>query len=387
MHLREEDVGVKNIKWRKREMKKIVCVIVACAMLIALAALPVSCKRNDTVANLEGDYTGLEGTSLYIVNWGEYISDGSEGTLDIIKAFEKTTGINVTYDDSTPSNEAMYAKLKSGAVAVDIVIPSDYMIQRMIKEDMLQKIDTSKIPNYKYILDEYKNLYFDPQNEYSVPYNVGMVGVIYNKTMVEGTPDSWNLLWDSKYTNNILSFSNPRDAFATAQFLLGQDVNNTDKALWDAAAEKLKEQTPVLQGRVMDEVFNKMEGGNAAVAPYYAGDYLLMKSINDDLEFFYPKEGTNIFVDSMCIPKSARNYEAALMFINFMLENEVALANAEYLCYASAHSGVVNNPDYSFKDNEILYPDSEHKPKTQYFYDLDPEIRSYYEKLWEGIVR
>lgn len=368
-------------------MKKIVCVIVACAMLIALAALPVSCKRNDTVANLEGDYTGLEGTSLYIVNWGEYISDGSEGTLDIIKAFEKATGINVTYDDSTPSNEAMYAKLKSGAVAVDIVIPSDYMIQRMIKEDMLQKIDTSKIPNYKYILDEYKNLYFDPQNEYSVPYNVGMVGVIYNKTMVEGTPDSWNLLWDSKYTNNILSFSNPRDAFATAQFLLGQDVNNTDKALWDAAAEKLKEQTPVLQGRVMDEVFNKMEGGNAAVAPYYAGDYLLMKSINDDLEFFYPKEGTNIFVDSMCIPKSARNYEAALMFINFMLENEVALANAEYLCYASAHSGVVNNPDYSFKDNEILYPDSEHKPKTQYFYDLDPEIRSYYEKLWEGIVR
>ncbi len=368
-------------------MKRFFCVIVACAMLVALAALPVSCKRNDSVANLEGDYTGLEGTSLYIVNWGEYISDGSEGTLDIIKAFEKVSGINVTYDDSTPSNEAMYAKLKSGAVAVDIVIPSDYMIQRMIKEDMLQKIDTSKIPNYKYILDEYKNLFFDPENEYSVPYNVGMVGIIYNKTMVEGTPDSWELLWDSRYKNNILSFANPRDAFATAQFLLGQDVNNTDKALWDVAAAKLKEQNPVLQGRVMDEVFNKMEGGNAAVAPYYAGDYLTMKSINDDLEFFYPKEGTNIFVDSMCIPKSAKNYEAALMFINFMLENEVALANAEYLCYASAHSGVVSNPDYSLKDNEILYPDSEHKPKTQYFYDLDPEIRSYYEKLWEGIVR
>lgn len=368
-------------------MKRIVCVIVACAMLIAAAVLPVSCIRNDVVLELEGDYTGLEGTELYVMNWGEYISDGSEGTLDVIKAFEKATGIHVTYDDTTPSNEAMYAKLKSGAVSVDIVIPSDYMIQRMIKEDMLRKIDTSKIPNYKYILDEYKGLYFDPQSEYSVPYNVGMVGIIYNKTMVEGTPDSWDLLWNETYKNDILSFNNPRDAFATAQFLLGQDVNNEDKALWDTAAAKLKEQTPILQGRVMDEVFNKMEGNNAAIAPYYAGDYLLMNSINEDLEFYYPKEGTNIFVDSMCIPKSSKNYEAALMFINFMLENEVALANAEYLCYASPHSGVVNNPDYSFKDNQILYPDEAHKPKTQYFYDLDPEIRSYYEKLWEEIVR
>lgn len=357
-------------------------------MLLAVAALSSSCKkRRDTVENLEGNYKGLEGTTLYVMNWGEYISDGSEGSLDVIKAFENATGITVVYDDTTESNEAMYAKLKSGAVNVDIVIPSDYMIQRMIKEGMLRKVDTSKIPNYKYILDEYKGIYFDPDNEYSVPYNVGMVGIIYNRTMVSGSPDSWSLLWDSNYKNNILSFKNPRDAFATAQFLLGQDVNNTDKELWDAAADKLKEQTPILQGRVMDEVFNKMEQGNAAVAPYYAGDYLLMKSINDDLEFYYPKEGTNIFVDSMCIPSSAKNYEGALLFINFMLENEVALANAEYLCYASPHSGVVNNPEYSFKDNEILYPDEAHKPKTQYFYDLDPAIRSYYERLWEEIVR
>jgi len=368
-------------------MKRIVSLIVACALIFAIAAFPVSCSRNDTVENLEGDYTGLEGTTLYVMNWGEYISDGSEGSLDVIKAFEKATGIKVTYDDTTPSNEAMYAKLKSGAISVDVVVPSDYMIQRMIKEEMLQKVDTSKIPNYKYIMDEYKGLYFDPQNEYSVPYNVGMVGIIYNKTMVEGTPDSWSILWDETYKNNILSFGNPRDAFSTAQFLLGQDVNNTDKALWDAAAQKLMEQKPIIQARVMDEVFNKMEGGNAAVAPYYAGDYLLMKSINDDLEFFYPKEGTNIFVDSMCIPKSAKNIEAAHMFINFMLEQEVALQNAEYLCYASPHSGVVNNPDYSFKGNEILYPDDAHKPKTQYFYDLDPAIRSYYEKLWEEIVK
>ncbi len=368
-------------------MKKIVCMVIAVALIFTLAAFPVSCSRLDTVENLEGDYTGLEGTTLYVMNWGEYISDGSEGSLDVVKAFEKVSGIRVIYDDSTPSNEAMYAKLKSGAVAVDVVIPSDYMIQRMINEDMLQTVDTSKIPNYKYILDDYKNLYFDPQNQYSVPYTIGMVGIIYNTTLVEGTPDSWDILWNEAYRNNILSFNNPRDGFATAQFLLGQDINNTDKALWDAAADKLKEQTPILQGRVMDEVFNKMEGGNAAVAPYYAGDFFLMKDVNEDLDFFYPKEGTNIFVDSMCIPKSASNYEGALMFINFMLEVEVALANAEYISYASPHTGVRNHEDYSLKDSQILYPDEAHKPRTQYYHDLDPEIRAYYEKLWEEIIR
>ncbi|MBP5313242.1 MAG: spermidine/putrescine ABC transporter substrate-binding protein [Clostridia bacterium] len=368
-------------------MKRIVSIIVACVMMVTLAVFSTSCNVNDTVENLEGDYTGLEGTTLNVMNWGQYISDGSEGSLNVIKAFEKATGIKVNYNDSTPNNESMYAKLKSGSVAVDVVIPSDYMIERMIKEDMLQKIDKSKVTNYKYILDEYKDLFFDPTNEYSVPYNVGMVGIIYNTTMVEGTPDSWSILWDETYKDNILSFNNPRDAFATAQFLLGQDVNNTDKALWDAAAEKLKEQNSILQGRVMDEVFNKMEGGNAAIAPYYAGDFLLMQSNNEDLAFVYPKEGTNIFVDSMVIPKNAKNYEAALMFINFMLEPEVALANAEYLCYASPNSSVVNNPDYSFNGNQYLYPDDAHKPKTQYFHDIDPEIRTYYERLWSEITR
>lgn len=355
-------------------------------MVFSMVTL-TSCKKNDTVENLEGDYTGLEGTTLNVVNWGEYISDGSEGSLDVVAAFEKVSGIDVNYDDSTASTEAMYAKLKSGAVSVDIVVPSDYMIQRMISEGLLQKVDTSKISNYKYIDEKYKNLYFDENNEYSVPYNVGMVGVIYNTTMVEGTPNSWSILWDEQYKDNILTFANPRDGFATAQFLLGQDINNTDKALWDAAAEKLKEQTPILQGRVMDEVFNKMEAGNAAIAPYYAGDFLTMQDVNEDLEFFYPKEGTNIFVDSLCIPASAQNYEAALMFINFLLEPEVALANAEYMCYASPNTAVLNNPEYSLKDNKYLYPSESEMPKTTYYHDLDPEIRSYYEKLWEQILR
>lgn len=368
-------------------MKRVVSIFLALLMCASVLGLASCGSVNDTVENLEGTYTReFEGTTLNVFNWGEYISDGSEGSLDVNAAFEKVTGITVNYSNYD-SNESMYAKMKSEAVSYDIVIPSDYMIERLVKEGMLQKLDYSKISNYKNISEEYKGLYFDENDEYSVPYSVGMVGLIYNTTMVEGTPDSWGIMWDSKYKDNILTFNNPRDAFAIAQFLLEIDLNTDDKAEWDRAAEKLKEQNKVLQGKVMDQVFNKMQGGNAAIAPYYAGDFLTMQSINEDLAFVYPKEGTNIFVDSVCIPSNAKNYEAALMYINFLLEPEVALANAEYICYASPNMAVVNNDDYSLKGNEILYPADDKKPKTQYFHDPAPEIRSYYEKLWEDILR
>ncbi len=367
-------------------MKKYISIFLAIVMMFSCLVLSSCGSKNDEVKNLEGTYSReYEGTTINVFNWGEYISDGSEGSLDVNAAFEKLTGIEVNYSNYE-SNEAMYSKLKSEAVSYDIIIPSDYMIERLKNENMLKKIDVSKLSNYKYIADDYKGLYFDENEEYSVPYNVGMVGLIYNSTMVEEAPTSWNAMWDERYKDNILTFNNPRDAFAISQFLLGIDLNTTDKAEWDRAAEKLKEQNAVLQGRVMDQVFNKMQGGNAAIAPYYAGDFLTMKDINEDLEFVYPEEGTNIFVDSMCIPSNAKNYEAAMMYINFMLEPEVALANAEYICYASPNTAVINNDDYSLKGNEILYPADDKKPKTQYFHDLDPEIRSYYEKLWEEIL-
>lgn len=368
-------------------MRRITAVILALTMCFSAFALASCGAKNDKVENLEGTYSReYEGTTINVFNWGEYISDGSEGSLDVNAAFENATGITVNYSNYE-SNEAMYSKLKSEAVSYDIVIPSDYMIQRLISENMLQKIDLSKIDNYKNIADEYKGLYFDENDEYSVPYSVGMVGLIYNTTMVEEAPDSWSVMWDSKYKDNILTFNNPRDAFAISQLLLGIDLNTPDKAEWDRAAEKLKEQNSVLQGRVMDQVFNKMEGGNAAIAPYYAGDFLTMQSNNEDLAFVYPKEGTNIFVDSVCIPANAKNYEAALMYINFLLEPEVALANAEYICYATPNTAVLNNDEYSLKDSEVLYPSEDKKPKTQYFHDLDSSIRSYYEKLWEDILR
>ena len=282
-------------------MKKTLCALLSGVM--AAAAVLTSCGgSNTTLEEPRAEYTrDLAGTTLNVFNWGLYISDGSEGSFDVNKAFEELTGIKVNYMNYE-SNEAMYAKLKSGAVSYDIIIPSDYMIERLKNEDMLQKLDMSKITNYDLIDEKYKNLYFDENNEYSVPYNVGLVGLIYNTTMVDGTPDSWSVMWDEKYADNILTFNNPRDAFAIAQFLLGIDVNTTDKAEWDRAAEKLKEQNKVLQARVMDEVFNKMEGGNAALAPYYAGDFLTMQENNPDLAFVYPKEGTNIFVDSVCVP-------------------------------------------------------------------------------------
>lgn len=365
-------------------MKKRVFAFILTAVIIA--GMSASCSdKKETETNYVGTYSKeLAGTELNVFNVGEYISDGSEGSFDVEREFENLTGIRVNYS-TYDSNESMYAKVKSGAVAYDVVFPSDYMTARMIEEGMLKKLDFSKLDNYKFISDKYKDLYFDEKNEYSVPYHVGMVGMIYNKTMVEGNPTSWGLMWDERYKDDILSFNNPRDAFGIAQFLLGIDVNTTDLSLWDKAADKLKEQNKVLQGRVADEVFNKMEDGNAAVATYYAGDYLTMADINPDLEFVYPEEGVNIFVDSVCVPQGGQNYDAALMFINFLMEPEVALANAESICYATPNTAVLENEEYSLKDSKILYPDEDKMPKTQYFHNLPEDVRSYYEKLWESV--
>ena len=331
----------------------------------------------------QSEIDALRGTTLYVYNWGEYISDGADDSLNVNAAFEEKYGINVVYD-VYDNNEVMYSKLKGGGVSYDVVIPSDYMIERMIAEDMLDKIDFSNIPNYKYIPEQYKNLAHDPKNEYSVPYTVGMVGLIYNTTMVDEAPDSWTALWDERYTGSVLMINNPRDAFAIAQSILGMDYNNESAPSWRVAAELLKEQKNVSPAYVNDEIFLKMESGEAALAPYYAGDYLTMKDNNPDLAMVYPKEGVNFFVDSACVLKGAKNKLAAELYINFLLEPEVALANAEYICYASPHTEVYTNPEYSFYQDEILYPE-EGQFKTQLFLNLDPEILSLMSTLWDDV--
>ena len=360
-------------------MKKIISVIL-CLCLVAI--LFTGCGYEFKELNLVGKYDkSLKGTTLNVYNWGEYISDGSDDCLDVNKEFEKLTGIKVNYT-TFESNETMYSQLKGGGVSYDLIFPSDYMIERLINENMLKKIDVGKISNYKYIDKKYKGLFYDPDEEYTVPYNVGMVGVIYNSALIDEPEHSWEALWDEKYRDMSLNFSNPRDGFMTAQMILGQSVNTTNKKDWDKALEKLKQGKDVLQSYVMDEIYGKLETGEAAIGPYYAGDYLFMKEINEDLEFFYPKEGTNIFVDAICVPESAKNIDAAMMYINFLLEPDVSLANAEYIGYASPNTAVIENPDYYYYKNEILYPEEKDMPKVEYYHDIDPEIRSYYENLW-----
>lgn len=325
------------------------------------------------------------GSVLNVYNWGEYISDGSDDSLDVNKYFEELTGIKVNYTNYD-SCEDMYAKLKSGGANYDVVIPSDYMIARMLEEDMLLPLDYSHIPNFaKYIDDKYKNLYYDPANQYTVPYNVGVVALIYNTKMVKEKPTSWSALWDESYAGQILMFNNPRDGFAIAQSVLGLDYNTTNPDDWQLAYNKLVEQKPVVRAYVMDEVFNIMESGAAAMAPYYAGDYLVMVENNPDLDVAFPKEGANIFVDAACIPTTAQNKGAAELYINFLAEPEIALANAEMIMYASPNIIVADADEYTYKGSPILYPEPEAVANYQYFHNLPPEIQTLMSNLWSDL--
>ncbi len=367
-------------------MKKIGCFILVLMTLLSACSLPLSAED---ASAFDMDYSKYKGTTLNVYNWGEYISDGSEDSYDVVAEFEALTGIRVNYE-TYDSNESMYAKLKSGATNYDVIIPSDYMIERLASEGMLEELNFGNIPNIKYIDDKYRSLFYDPENKYSAAYTAGYVGLIYNTEMVDETPTSWSIMWNDKYLDKILMINNPRDAFGVAQFLLGHDVNNTSEELWYAALEKLKEQKPLVKGYVMDEIFNKMESGDAAIAAYYAGDFLTMYSGNDSLAFVYPDEGTNVFVDAMCIPKGAKNKEAAELFINFMLEPEVAIANAEYICYASPSECVYTNEGYIATMTDIhedamkiLYGTD--GVKAQYFENLSPEMLSRMNGLWEEL--
>ena len=335
----------------------------------------------------EDYYKGAKkGEVLNVFNWGEYISDSYEdGMLDVNREFEKLTGIKVNYV-TFESNEDMYAKIKNGGVSYDIVVPSDYMIERMVSENLLQSFDPASLPNYHYIDSKYKNMYYDPDNIYSVPYNVGMVGLIYNTKMVDETPTSWKIMWDEKYAGKILMIDNPRDAFAIPQKILGYSFNDPDLKQLDDVAQMLIDQKPLLQGYVMDEVFNKMESGEAAMVPYYVGDYIIMQDINPDLAFVYPEEGVNIFVDAMYIPRTAQNVDAALKYINFMLDPEIGLSNAWYIGYASPNTAVVENEDYAdMAENQYLYPDEEHMPNVEYFHNLPQETLNRFSELWNQI--
>lgn len=343
---------------------------------------------------------GSDTLELNVYNWGEYISDGSDGSLDTVKAFEawyeETYGEKVHVNYTTyASNEDMYAKLKSGAVSYDVIIPSDYMIARLANEDMLLPLNFDNIPNYQYIEDQFRGLYYDPDDTYSIPYTYGVVGVIYDANQVdEADTGGWDLMWNPKYKGKILQFNNSRDAFGTAMYRAGIDVNTTDKSQWEAALQALLEQRPLVKAYVMDEIYNALESGEAAIGAYYAGDYFTMldaEADDVDLRFYYP-DPTNYFIDAMCIPSCCENKELAEVFINFMLSQETAVANAEYIYYASPNSLVYNDETYQEdmgeEAMEILYPEgvnfSEEYNKLAYR-NLDDEMLSYMNSLWENL--
>lgn len=323
--------------------------------------------------------------SINVYNWGEYISTGAEeGTLNVNAEFTKLTGIKVNYTNYA-TNEELYAKLKGGGATYDVIIPSDYMISKMIKENMVQKLNFDNIPNFSYIMDNFRNLAYDPENEYSVPYTWGTVGIIYNKDLVDidKSEIDWDILWNEDYLDQILMFDNPRDAFAIAEIMLGYSINteNTDELA--AASEKLKEQKRVVQAYVMDEIFDKMGAGDALLAPYYAGDALTILEENEDLDFVVPKSGTNLFIDAMCIPVGAKQKEAAEMYINFMCEPDIAYANIDYICYSTPHSAAFEMLDEETQQSTVSYPDDDYiAANTTVFVNLSDEASREMQTLW-----
>ncbi|MBO5104522.1 MAG: ABC transporter substrate-binding protein [Ruminococcus sp.] len=326
-----------------------------------------------------------KGLSINVYNWGEYISTGAdEGTLDVNSEFEKLTGIKVNYTNYA-TNEELYAKLKGGGATYDVIIPSDYMISKMINEKLVQPLDMDNIPNFKYIMDNFRNQAYDPSNEYSVPYTWGTVGIIYDKTMIDIPEEDidWDLLWNEDYADQILMFDNPRDAFAIAELMQGYSLNTENPDELEDAARKLTQQKKIVQGYVMDEIFDKMGAGDALIAPYYAGDALTILEENEDLNFVVPKSGTNLFIDAMCIPSSARQKEAAEMYINFMCEPDIAFANIDYICYSTPHQAAFDMLDEDVRESPVSYPDSQFiADKTTVFVNLSDDANLKMQNLW-----
>lgn len=395
-------------------MKKITSTLLLITVIL-LALVITSCGETDVT-----ERKNYPTKTLNVYNWGEYISDEDDeecGLFDVNSAFEDyfnenladKYGYYVKINYSTyATNEDMYAKITNSAVAYDIIIPSDYMIQKMISENRLLEIDTSKLSNYGNISEDFKGLYYDSENKYSVPYTYGMLGVIYNEEFVaqeDVADESWGLLWNEKYQKKILQFNNPRDAFGTAMYWKNLDINSSDPAVWNQALELLKQQKPLLQGYVNDEIFNKMKGASAYIAPYYAGDFLTMAAENECLRFYYPDEGTNYFVDAMCIPNTSKNVDLAHEYIDYMISVDAATANALYIGYASPNDAVKNSDyyrdmlEYNYDTDEIsawdtLYGEDKltanaaysYNPAYMDFYSDDTvNIQSHVNSLWEEL--
>ena len=355
-------------------MKRILAAILTLTLVAALfTAMPAVPAKAETV-------------TINVYNWGQYIGVGEDGTIDVNAEFTKRTGIKVNYT-TYDSNETMLTKLETGGSSYDIIIPSDYMIERLIKKDMLEKLNFDNIPNYRYVDDYYKerSRSFDPNNEYSVPYTFGTVGIIYNTKYVTKKVDSWSILWDEDYKDKILTFDNPRDLFAIAEFLLGIDVNTTSPEDYEACYNKLLEQKPILQQYVMDQIFDAMLIESAWIAPYYAGDFMTMHEDNPDLAFCYPKEGFNFFIDAICIPKGCEHKAEAEAYINFLCDPEISGQNMDAIGYGTPISDAKEYLSENFVNSEIVYFDEATSAKSKMFADLPDETFQLMNDYWSKL--
>lgn len=375
-------------------MKKMVALTLALMMAMSLFLTGCSVRKDDpnsASSNNTAENTGSSDSSgkrvVNVCSWGEYIDE------DLIYQFEEETGIKVNYQTSE-SNETLYSLLKTGAGDYDVIVPSDYMIARLIEEDMLAELDYSNIPNYELIGDQYKNLSFDPENKYTVPYSWGTLGIIYNTTMVDEPITSWDAMFDEKYAGNVLMIRNSRDALAAALLDLGYSINTTDEAQIREAYQLLADAKSkgVYQSFVMDEVFQKMEGGNAAIAMYYAGDYLTMLENNPDLAYVVPEEGSNWFVDAMCVLKNAQHKEEAEAWINFIASTNSSLANMDYIWYASPNTEALDEYPAYYEETygepldmdlyEIMAAPQETLDRCEVYENLPANILTLYNDLW-----
>lgn len=347
-----------------------------CTLLLALLML-LPLGRAAAAQGYDPDVT------INVYSWGEYIANGTDGSIDVNQEFTRRTGIKVNYT-TFDSNESLYSKLVGGGADYDVIVPSDYMVSRLINEGMLLELNFENIPNYRYIDEKFKSPGYDPENKYSVPYTWGVVGVFYNTQYIDEVT-SWQSLWDDEYAGKILMFDNPRDSFAIAQFMLEQSVNSTDEDDWQKAAELLKQQRPLVQAYVMDQIFDKMESGEAWIAPYYAGDAAILVDNSDDIAFAVPEEGTNFFVDALCIPKTAGHKREAEEYINFLCDPEIAGANMDYVGYSTPETAAKEYLDPEVAASPLHYPDEETIARTQIFVNLPEETSKLVDQLWAEV--
>lgn len=366
---------------------------VSIALLTGMVASLASCSSTDSGGGSSSSATGSGSSSssdkrvLNVCSWGEYIDE------DLIYQFEDETGIQVNYQ-TAESNEALYGLISTGAANFDVIVPSDYMLSQLIEEGRLAEIDFDNVPNYALIGEQFKNQAYDPENLYSVPYTWGTLGMIYNSSMIDQEIDSWDAMFDPAYAGNVLMIRNSRDAFGIALLSLGYSVNTTEVSQLQEAKEKVMEakSAGVYQAFVMDEVFNKLEGGESALASYYAGDYLTMYENNEDLRYVVPESGANWFIDAMCILEAAENKTEAEEWMNFMSSTEASLANMDYIWYASPNAEALEQyPDYyeelygeplDMDLFEIMAPSQEVLSRCEGYLVMPAEIRTLYNDMW-----